>query len=252
MYYIERRIADLCNFCCVSHPLYLRLMKKRIICALCCALMIAGLTGCGNENPVPSQQSQQSEKISSKIEEPTNQEEATTFNKEILEGSETEYVISKNTKVPTETSSEEEMKAFYEEVVTNMFNVKNYHVEQRIKIDVSTIFPDSSKETITTISDVSADYSLGKTDDEKKCATIHNKAKVTASNSRSATASHYESYLMRDPQDINSCYAFYEKESIGGSTLISNWEEKSESNKSSTYYHMFPEHLKAIKINKSD
>ena len=101
-------------------------MRKRILCALCCTVMLTGLVGCNN-----SEQQQKHNETS------LTQEETKPVN-------DLSYGISKNTKVPTATSSEEEMKAFYEEVVNNMFSVKNYHVEQETIINTHQIKSDSS------------------------------------------------------------------------------------------------------------
>ena len=222
-------------------------MKKRIICALCCALMLAGLVGCNNNDSESSQQpqtnetavTQQSETTATqKIEEEINSEGTTNNDKETSNGEE-----------KTPTSDTEKADALYSEVVNNMRKAKNYHSEQKLDMKISTVTPDGNMD-IQTTANISSDYSLGKTDDGKSCSIIHSKCKSKLS--MLGVSADIETYEVKDPGNSDNYYAFYEKQSTTVGNTKPKWENKTKDTKSNAYAQLFPDSIKDIKINKKE
>ena len=221
-------------------------MKKKIICALCCALMVTGLVGCNNNDSESSQQTQQNETtVAQQVETTTSQE---NIEEETIANSSTDNTEETSGKEDkTKESNDEEAATLYKEVVDNMNNAKNYHTEQKIDMDISTVSPDGNMNIQTTMN-IAADYSRGKTDDGKPCTMIHSKSKVSII----GMSSEYEAYAAQDPGNSDNYYAYYEKQSASTGNTKSQWEDKTKDTKSITYSQFFPDSIKNIKINKAE
>ena len=206
-------------------------MKKRVLCALCCALMLTGLVGCNNNE---TDQSQQNVTTTTGVGSTVNYDDIETD-------------IDENTN-ETKESNDEDAATLYKEVVDNMNNAKNYHTEQKTETEEIQHFDENNNISSKSSINIIADFSYGKTDDGNPCIIIHSKSTT----SMYGVSSNCETYEIQDPNNIENYYGYYEKDSCSVGNVKPKWEDKTQMRKTYKYNHFYSNSIKNIKFNKNE
>lgn len=213
-------------------------MKKRIIYTLCCALMVTGLVGCGNQvsESTPEQETTISQSAA-------GQESATeTTSKEDKKTSDTSDTDGSKTENTTDADK------LYSEALDNMSKINNYHSEQNIDIKIKSKLASGETEVPSTLQ-TSADISKGKTSDGKDCIYVHS----TSTASLFGFDAKVETYESQDPDGDDGYYEFYQKQETSTLAEEPQWfNVTNDESKSNAYSETFPSKIDGLKINEKE
>ena len=212
-------------------------MKKRVLCTLCCALMLTGLVGCNNSE---TDQSQQNVTTTPGVGSTIDYNDIETD----IDPNEDDSTNTNETK----ESNDEDAATLYKEVVDNMNNAKNYHTEQKTETEEIQHFDENNNISSKSSINIIADFSYGKTDDGNPCIMIHSKSTT----SMYGVSSNCETYEMQDPNNIENYYAYYEKDSYSTDDVEPKWEDKTQMGKAHQYNIFYSNSIKNIKFNKNE
>ena len=212
-------------------------MKKRILCTLCCALMLTGLVGCNNSEPdQPQQNATTTPRVRSTI-------DYNDIETDIDLNDDADAIPNKK-----RTTEEKNLASEYKEIVENMNKAKNYHSE--ITYYVKT-YKDSNNTTELAVElkgQISSDYFLKGEDGEEQHEIIHSKSKEIKTHIPTGISlkNEYESYGKKVHLSYTNFYNYYEKSSK------SEWKNKTKGETVFSFTQLYPRGIRNIEVNEEE